>query len=123
MNIKKRYRTLWLLFCSAAMVLCGCQVAEGGRLPEGFEEEKVREKAECVVGWFNEEDIGSEGKDRLKKCGAFRKIEKTAVISEKNYRTGEAYGGLVLVGAYENGKIEFRILFDEEMDVIQFLLR
>ena len=30
------------------------------------------------------------------------------------------YGGLVLVGAYENGKIEFRILFDEEMDVIQF---
>ena len=120
------------------MVLCGCQVAEGGRLPEGFEEEKVREKAECVVGWFNEqeygkiieagseelkelyseEDIGSEGKDRLKKCGAFRKIEKTAMISEKNYRTGEAYGGLVLVGAYENGKIEFRILFDEEMDVI-----
>ena len=108
-----------------------------------FEEEKVREKAECVGGWFNEqeywkiieagseelkelyskEDIGSEGKDRLKKCGAFRKIEKTAVISEKNYRTGEAYGGLVLVGAYENGKIEFRILFDEEMDVIQFLLR
>ena len=44
-------------------------------------------------------------------------------IRDRNYRTGEAYGGLVLVGAYENGKIEFRILFDEEMDVIQFLLR
>ena len=58
MNIKKRYRTLWLLFCSAAMVLCGCQVAEGGRLPEGFEEEKVREKAECVGGWFNEQEYG-----------------------------------------------------------------
>ena len=54
---------------------------------------------------------------------SFPENRETAVISEKNYRTGEAYGGLVLVGAYENGKIEFRILFDEEMDVIQFLLR
>lgn len=141
--MRKMCRELSVLFCIAVFFLCGCQVAEGGRLPKGFDEQQVREKAELAVNWFNEqeyekiigagsvefkelyseEDIAEEGTDRLKKCGAFREIEKTAVISETSYKSGEGYGGLVLIGAYENGKIEFRILFDEEMNIVQFLLR
>lgn len=139
-GVKKRL--VWII-CTAVCFLCGCQVTEGGKLPEGFDEKEVREKAECIVGWFNAqeydkiieagdedlkklhsaEDIEKEGKNRLEKCGTFQKIEKTAIVSETDRESGKTYGGLVLIGAYENGKIEFQIFFDEEMRMIQFLIR
>ncbi len=143
MIVKGRKRKLVWIICLAAFWMCGCQVTEGGKLPEGFDEEAVREKAELIVGWFNAQeyekiieegdddlkkinsakDIEKEGNIRLKKCGDFRKIEKTAIISETDYESKNAYGGLVLIGDYENGKIEFRIFFDEEMRIVSFLLR
>lgn len=33
------------------------------------------------------------------------------------------YGGVVMIGDYEDGKIQFTIAFDEDMKLVQFLIK
>lgn len=124
----------------AAVMLTGCGKA---KLPEGFEEAAVKEKAEQSIELFNARDyeaLWEMGSDELKesitaeqfaqacdpyldKCGAFEEISKSVVMGGTDKNAGIDYAGAVMVGDYEDGKIQFTVAFDQNMEMIQFLIK
>ena len=120
------------------LTACGAQ-----QLPEQFEEDAVREAAQQAIGFFNEQDYQSildmssaefqailtveefaaQCDPYLEKCGAFEEIAKTIVLGNVETETQAAYGGVVMVGSYEEGTIQFTITFDEDMQLVQFVIR
>lgn len=124
----------------AAVMLTGCGKA---KLPEGFEEAAVKEMAEQSIELFNARDyeaLWEMGSDELKesitaeqfaqacdpyldKCGAFEEISKSVVMGGTDKNAGIDYAGAVMVGDYEDGKIQFTIAFDQNMEMIQFLIK
>ena len=123
-----------------AALLTGCGKA---KLPEGFEEAAVKEKAEQSIELFNARDyeaLWEMGSDELKesitaeqfaqacdpyldKCGAFEEISKSVVMGGTDKNAGIDYAGAVMVGDYEDGKIQFTVAFDQNMEMIQFLIK
>lgn len=120
------------------LTACGAQ-----SLPEQFDEETVKEEAERAVGYFNEQDYQSildMGSDEfrevltveefasqcdpyLERCGAFQGIDKIIVLGNVDRETQKSYGGVVMVGTYQEGTIQFTIGFDENMKLVQFIIK
>ncbi len=137
MGKKIKYLLIGIL---AAAALTGCAQS---KLSDKFDEETVKEEAMKSVELFNERDyqaIIDMGDDRLKenitaeqfaqasdpyldKRGEFEKISKTVVLGTSDEETGMDYGGVVMIGDYEDGKIQFTIAFDEDMKLVQFLIK
>ncbi len=129
---------LGLIGLSALMMGCG-----QNKLSDTFDEETIKEEAMKAIAYFNEKDYQSiidMGSEELKegitaedfskasdpyldKCGTFKEITKTVVAGNKDSKTGKEYGGVVMIGEYEDGKIQFTIAFDEEMKLVQFLIK
>lgn len=123
------------------VLLTGC--GRDTKLPESFDEETVRQESEKAMEYFNDRDYQSiieMGNDELKagmtkkdfadqcdpyldKRGDFEKIEKTVVMGNVDKKTGKEYGGVVMICKYKEGKIQFTIGFDEEMKLVQFLIK
>lgn len=121
-----------------SITACGAQP-----LPEGFDEETVKAEAEKAIGYFNEQDyqsiidmgsdafrdlltaeeFASQSDPYLEKCGEFQEIAKTIVLGNVDQETQAAYGGVVMVGTYKEGSIQFTIAFDEDMKLVQFIIR
>ena len=124
----------------AAVFTAGCGQA---KLPESFSEEEVKKEAEKSIALFNERDyaglieMGSEelkagiteeqfaeaGNPYLDKCGEFEEITKTVFAGGHDKNSGIDYATAVMIGEYENGKIQFTVSFDEDMEMIQFLIK
>lgn len=124
----------------AALFLTGCSQ---NQLSDKFDEETVKEEAEKAVELFNERDyqgildMGDENMKNgitaeqfaeasdpyLDKCGEFQEIGKTVVLGSSDKETGKEFGGVVMIGNYEKGKIQFTIAFDEDMKLVQFLIK
>lgn len=121
-----------------SITACGAQP-----LPEGFDEETVKSEAERAIGYFNDrdyqgiidmgsdafqdlltaEEFASQSDPYLEKCGEFQEIAKTIVLGNVDQETQEAFGGVVMVGDYKEGTIQFTIAFDEDMKLVQFIIR
>lgn len=119
------------------LTACGAQ-----SLPEQFDEGTVKAEAEKAIGYFNEQDYQSildMGNDEFQeaitveefaaqcdpyfdRCGEYQGISKTIVLGNVDQETQKAYGGVVMVGTYSDGTIQFTIGFDEEMKLVQFLI-
>lgn len=124
----------------AALFLTGCAQSQ---LSDKFDEETVKEEAKKAVELFNERDyqgildMGDENMKNsitaeqfaeasdpyLDKCGEFQEIGKTVVLGTTDKETGKEFGGVVMIGNYEDGKIQFTIAFDEDMKLVQFLIK
>lgn len=122
------------------LMLTGC--GQNG-LSGKFEEDAVKEKSMTAVTYFNERnyqgiiDMGNElfqesiteeqfkevSDPYLDKCGDFVEISKTVVLGNTNGQTGESFGGVVMVGKYEEGQIQFTIAFNEQMELVQFVIK
>jgi hypothetical protein len=125
-----------------SLFLVGCS-GPGSKLPDSFDEETVKSEAMKAVELFNardyqsvidmgddnmkaaitEEVFAEQGNPYLDKNGAFQEIEKTVVLGSTDKNTGAEYGGVVMIGEYENGKIQFTISFDVDMKLVQFVIR
>lgn len=121
-----------------SITACGAQP-----LPEGFDEETVKSEAERAIGYFNDrdyqgiidmgsdafqdlltaEEFASQSDPYLEKCGEFQEIAKTIVLGNVDQETQAAFGGVVMVGDYKEGTIQFTIAFDEDMKLVQFIIR
>lgn len=139
--MKKAIGTIMALALMGAVCLAGCSQKE--KLPDTFEETAVREKAEKVVGLFNEKDyqgiidMGDESlKEKntveqftescdplLEEKGAFKELGDVDIVGTVDKATGTKYGGAIIEGSYENGEIVFSIAFNEKMELVQFLVR
>ena len=109
MGKKIKYLLIGIL---AAAALTGCAQS---KLSDKFDEETVKEEAMKSVELFNERDyqaIIDMGDDRLKES-----------ITAEQFAQASDYGGVVMIGDYEDGKIQFTIAFDEDMKLVQFLIK
>ena len=124
----------------AAVFTAGCGQA---KLPDGFSEAEVKAEAEKSIALFNERDyegIRQMGSEELKagiteeqfasacdpyldKCGEFKEITKTVFAGGYDKNSDIDYATAVMVGEYEDGKIQFTVSFDEDMELIQFLIK
>lgn len=141
---KRNWKAAVVLLVSIMLLACltGCQGANT-ELSDKFDEETVKSEAMKSIEYFNERDYqaildmgAQELKDAItleemqKQCdsyldkrGEFKEIEKTVVMGSENKKTGAEYGGAVMIGVYEEGKIQFTIGFDEEMKLVQFMIK
>lgn len=139
--MKEGMKVLLAGILMGVVLMTGC--GTNTNLPDSFDEKTVREESEKAVDYFNERDYQSiidMGSDELKdnmtaeafasqsdpyldKRGDFEKIEKTVVMGNVDKKTGKEYGGVVMICKYEKGKIQFTIGFDEEMKLVQFLIK
>ena len=130
---------------TAIAVLAGIFTAGCGqaKLPESFSEEEVKKEAEKSIALFNERDYAgliemcseelkagiteeqfAEACDPyLDKCGEFEEITKTVFAGGHDKNSGIDYATAVMIGEYEDGKIQFTVSFDEDMEMIQFLIK
>ena len=124
----------------ALLFLTGCSQ---NQLSDKFDEENIKEEAMKAIAFFNVRDYQSildMGVDELKqsltaeqfaqasdpyldKCGKFEEIEKTVTAGYENEQTGEHFVGVIMIGKYADGKIQFTIAFDEDMKLVQFNIR
>lgn len=122
-------------------MLAGC--GKSTELADVFDEKEVISKAENAVIVVNEdgfEEFHELWDDRLKskilekdyneqvfavveKKGEFEGIGKTVVVGQTDEKTGKNYAVAVLVGEYSDGKIQYTISFDEEMNMIGFYIK
>ena len=131
-------RIVVLCIIILSVTACGEQA-----LSEAFDEETVKAEAEKAIGYFNNQDyqsiidMGSDAFQELltaeefavqsdpylEKCGEYQGIAKAIVLGNVDQKTQEAFGGVVMVGNYKEGTIQFTIAFDEEMKLVQFIIR
>ncbi|SHK25098.1 DUF3887 domain-containing protein [Hespellia stercorisuis] len=141
-RMKRGTIAILMVFGILLVLLTGCSSA-GTELSNAFDEETVKAESMKAVEYFNDReyqkiiDMGNkelkdaitakefakQGDPYLDKDGAFQKVIKTVTMGSENKKTGEAYGGVVMVGQYENGKIQFTIGFDEDMKLVQFNIK
>lgn len=133
------------LLTGLSMTMCllmGCQ-SLGTELPESFDKERMEEKALCAIDCFNEKDYQSildmgctefqefltaeefaeQCDPMLDKRGKFREIVKTVSMGCKNEEGEAEYAGFILVADYENGRICFNITINQNMELMEFLVR
>ncbi len=128
------------MLCMMLLILTACSAQP---LPEQFEEDTVKESAEQAIGFFNEQDYQSilgmssaefqeiltvdefanQCDPYLEKCGSFKEISKTIFLGDVDKETQAAYGGVVMIGSYEEGTIQFTISFNEDMELTQFIIK
>lgn len=122
-------------------MLAGC--GKSTELADVFDEKEVISKAENAVTVVNEdgfEEFHELWDDSLKskilekdyneqvfavveKKGEFEGIGKTVVVGQTDENTGKNYAIAVLVGEYSEGKIQYTISFDEDMNMIGFFIK
>ena len=133
------------LLTGLSMVIClltGCQ-SLGTELPDSFDKEGMEEKVLCAIDCFNKKDYQSildmgctEFKEfitaeefaeqcdpMLDKRGEFREIVKTVSMGCKNEEGEAEYAGFILVADYEGGRICFNITINQNMELMEFLVR
>lgn len=124
--MKNFYKIFFLTIISCALVSCGAQP-----IKDTFNEETLTLASEAIINDFNNKDydaITSKGSDYInkpettetlkklwdklsKKLGEFKSITKVQFQDAK----GEA---LVIASTeYENGKVKFKICFNEELQL------
>jgi hypothetical protein len=140
MRTKKKRIVVITVFYMVMLTFAACGAQP---LPEQFEEDTIRELAEQAIAFFNEQDYQSildmgsaefqelltvdefanQCDPYLDKNGTFKEISKTIFLGNVDKETQAVYGGVVMVGSYERGTIQFTIAFDEDMELIQFVIR
>lgn len=122
-------------------MLAGC--GKSTELADVFDEKEVISKAENAVtvanegefeGYYElwddslkskilEKDYNEQFLAMVEKKGEFKGIGKTVVVGQNDEKTGKNYAIAVLVGEYSEGKIQYTISFDEDMNMIQFFIK
>lgn len=139
--MKKTLGKITALLLFGAVCLTGCTQKE--ELPDSFDEAAVREKAEQAVDFFNERDyqgLIDMGDENLKSTstkeqfaescdplldekGEFQEISEMSIVGNEDKSKGVKYGGAIVTGAYAEGEIVFSIAFNEDMELVQFIIQ
>ncbi len=138
-------KKLLVFLCVVLMcLLSGCSRGSvSTKLPDCFEEETVEEEAKAAVtlgesGDYEEfiklfDDTVAKSMTRevyenqylavVKEKGAFESFGDSVLVGQTDPNTGANYAGVVLVANYEDGKIQYTIGYNEDMKLIQFLIK
>lgn len=138
--MKKMFGKIAALVLLSVIFLSGCNRE---KLPDSFDEAVVQEEAEKAVALFNERDyqgIIDMGDENMKSSstaekfeetcdplldekGEFQEIKKISIVGTEDKSTGTKYGGAIVTGTYAEGEIVFSIAFNEDMELVQFIIQ
>ena len=79
--------------------------------------------SEELKAGITEEQFAEACDPYLDKCGEFEEITKTVFAGGHDKNSEIDYATAVMIGEYEDGKIQFTVSFDEDMEMIQFLIK
>lgn len=131
----KKMITLLITVAAVMCLFAGC--GKGTKLPEGFDEDTVKEQAikdielaasDDYEGWKARfqaelqaqltEDSYKSHLENLKNHGAFKEYGKYAFVGQE--KDGKKYAAIVIIVKYEEGDIQYSVGYDEDMKLVQF---
>ena len=92
-------------------------------LAEAGDYEAFMEAVEPLTRSAFTEEIYNQYLEAIKPKGERKSFGKTAFVGQTDKDTGANYAGVVMVVEYENGKIQYTLGYNEEMQLIQFLIK
>ena len=118
-----------LVFVLTAFLAVGCT----SRLSDKFDENQVEKKAEISEAYgllsdllkaqVTEEQITAGIEGTIEPLGEFEKINGTNVSSQKDKDTGTEYALAIVIAKFEEGKAQFTISFDTDMNCVGFYIK
>ena len=139
--MKKRKRIICVMITIIALMLLttGC----ASKLSEKFDEGEVQKKAEEIAelsctgeiskaygmlsemmkAQITEEQIRAGIEGTIEPLGDFEKISGTNVSGQKDKDTGTEYALAIVMAQFSDGKAQFTISFDTEMNCIGFYIK
>lgn len=139
-----RKNLLALMFVICICLAGGCSRGSvSTELADCFDEETVEESAKAAItlgesGNYEEfiklfDDAVAESMTQevyekqylsvVEEKGAFESFSDGVLVGQTDPNTGAHYAGVVLVANYEDGKIQYTIGYNEDMKLIQFLIK
>ena len=124
-----------LVFVLTAFLAVGCT----SRLSDKFDENQVEKVAtlsctgkiseaygllsDLLKAQVTEEQITAGIEGTIEPLGEFEKINGTNVSSQKDKDTGTEYALAIVIAKFEEGKAQFTISFDTEMNCVGFYIK
>jgi len=124
-----------LMFVLTAFLAVGCT----SRLSDKFDENQVEKIAtlsctgkiseaygllsDLLKAQVTEEQITAGIEGTIEPLGEFEKINGTNVSSQKDKDTGTEYALAIVIAKFEEGKAQFTISFDTEMNCVGFYIK
>lgn len=128
-----------VFMCIMAVMMMGCQ----SKLSDEFQESEVVEKAEKIAelsctGKINEaygmlgegiranvteEQIRAGIEGTIETLGEFEQISGTKVSGQKDKDTDREYAIAIVMAKFEDGKAQFTISFDTNMNCVGFYIK
>ena len=120
-----------LVFVLTAFLAVGCT----SRLSDKFDEKiatlsctgKISEAygllSDLLKAQVTEEQITAGIEGTIEPLGEFEKINGTTVSSQKDKDTGTEYALAIVIAKFEEGKAQFTISFDTDMNCVGFYIK
>ena len=139
--MKKRKRIIWVMMTIIALMFLATGCAS--KLSEKFDEGEVQKKAEEIAelsctgeiskaygmlsemmkAQITEEQIRAGIEGTIEPLGDFEKISGTNISGQKDKDTGTEYALAIVIAQFSDGKAQFTISFDTEMNCIGFYIK
>lgn len=129
-----------ILLLISVLLFTACS---SNKVPEGFIENDLNQKAEEVVGLLNEnkvdevyhmfrtdvqamiklEDLEVIIQDKFDQVGDFKEISQVAITETKDPNTSEVYAVVIVSSIHVDGRTTYTLSFNKELEIVGFFIK
>jgi hypothetical protein len=129
-----------LILIVSILLLVACS---SNKIPEGFDENELNDKAESIVMLLNDEnysDVYNMFREDIKllvtldqieqvlttkyeQVGEFEKIKQIAITDTKDPNTSEVFAVVIVVSEHKDGNATYTLSFDEALEIVGFYIK
>lgn len=129
-----------ILLLISVLLLTACS---SNKIPDGFIENDLNQKAEEVVGLLNEnkinevynmfrtdvqamiklEDLEVIIQDKFEQVGVFKEISQVAITETKDPNTSEVYAVVIVSSNHEKGRTTYTLSFNKALEIVGFFIK
>jgi len=129
-----------LILIVSILLLVACS---SNKIPEGFDENELKDKAESIVMLLNDEnysDVYDMFREDIKllvtleqieqilttkyeQVGEFEKINQIVITDTKDPSTSEIYAVVIVVSEHSDGNATYTLSFDDALEIVGFYIK